>query len=311
MGKNTIKTSEGDLLSFFPVLLSTKEKTMLPLRQNKEVNAFIHMGKRHIIKRTMKGGAHFMDVFTIDKADQHEMSKSKANILFDFLNLKAYQDYYNSPRIAFTLQEYAEFVGRKPTQSLKHSIIEAIECLEDVCIRLSPIKAKDKVDHMQIPMMTRFHVVEGGKFLVEFYKPFFEHLALSPIMNVHCGIYTADQRKFKYISLMGRYIEEQHRINEKNKRRNNDGLILTIKSLWEADPDAPTYDELSSNGRHYKQQITEPFEKHMKELAHVIGFVWFYCDKQGKASLTNNTYQDGRVKIQFNKPAPDIQKSDF
>lgn len=299
MGKYTIKTKEGKIIDFFPKRLNFGKDSFLPLRQNKSVNAFMHMGNRHATTTTMKGHTQFMDAFSITKSDHTMLAKSKANILFDFLNLKAYQNYYDTTRIAFTLEEYATFTGQKPSQKLKYNIIDAIECLECVNIRLCPIEQISKVDHVQIPIMTGFHAVQGGKFLIEFYDGFFEHLSKSPIMNVHCGIYSADQRKFKYLSLMGRFIEEQRRINHHNSRRDKEGLLLMVKSLWESDPDAPTYEEISKTSRRYGKQIIEPFESHMNELACIIGFDWLYCDKNGKPFQAEKLYQDGRVKIIF------------
>lgn len=297
MGKNTIKTDAGKILSFYPFTLKIDEKEQYTLRQNTNINAFLHMSKRHIIQRKLKNEANFMDIFTLEKADIHEINKAKANILFDFLNCKAYQNFYKNTYIPFTLQEYALFTGRKPTNSLKLALLEAILCLESVKIYLSPVTKQSKLDHVQIPILTGFHAVQGGKFLIEFYDKFLEHLSVSPLMNVHKGLYSADQRKFKYITLMGRYIEEQRRINHHNSRRDKEGLLLTVKSLWESDPDAPTYEEI--NDRHYQRRIIEPFEAHMNELTQIIGFDWFYCDKAGEPSKHEKLYQDGRVKLQF------------
>ena len=56
--------------------------------------------------------------------------------------------------------------------------------------------------------------------------------------------------------------------------------IISVQTLLNATPEIPTYDEVE-RGRHYRQQIIEPFERDMNALEKIGAIKWEYCHSNG------------------------------
>ena len=57
--------------------------------------------------------------------------------------------------------------------------------------------------------------------------------------------------------------------------------IISVQTLLEATPEIPSYDEVAESGRHYRQQIIDPFQNDMDALAKMGAIKWEFCHSNG------------------------------
>ena len=57
--------------------------------------------------------------------------------------------------------------------------------------------------------------------------------------------------------------------------------ITSVQTLLDATPEIPSYDEVAESGRHYRQQIIDPFQNDMDALAKMGAIKWEFCHSNG------------------------------
>lgn len=186
--------------------------------------------------------------------------------------------------ITITLDDYMGLTGVKDKKEARAVIKDACDRLYHVSYIVETEGKTYKGRLFSAQVVSSY----GGKFEMKFTPDYLRYCATIRPADFHRGLYRIRGKYNPYSWGLGHKLWSYYIINRGKARANR----LSVKSLTEAVPDLPTYEEVISEGKHISQRIIEPFERDMDELKRV-GFLlsWEYCNGRG-TPLTNEQLEN-------------------
>ncbi len=183
-------------------------------------------------------------------------------------------DKYSS--VIITLDDYMRLTGVKDKK-------EARAVIKDACDRLYHVSFIVKTENKTYKgrlFSAQVETAYGGKFEMKFTPDYLRYCATIRPADFHKGLYLIRGKYNPYSWGLGHKLWSYFIINRGKARANR----LSVKSLIEAVPDIPAYDEMMlSDDKHTSRRIIDPFERDLNELLNV-GYLlsWEYCNGRGE-----------------------------
>lgn len=193
--------------------------------------------------------------------------------LFD--SLVTYWTEHGTPAdtIAYPLTDYMKLRKLNSESSTRKQVTDDLEALYSLSISF---RGKGRYGEDFIDM--RLCVEKGirnGVILFTLAPRCAQLLRRYPIMNMPEPYYSIDTNRYPHAAFLMRKIATLKNMNVVN----GDSDIISVKTLLEAAPDLPRYEDIAERGK-ISRDIIEPFEKNMTALEDV--FTWEYCHSKGE-----------------------------
>lgn len=225
--------------------------------------------------------------------------KQSAAMLLDSLIIKATKNGLQDTLITLPVQEYLEMRDLKDEKEIKKQIINDIDTLERIKFNYKGI-GKNKGVWLEVSIYggTKGQI-KNGDILFRFNQDFFNSFKVGEGSQYLFMYFPKEGLKgntranpWKYY--LARKIAEHKRMNI--GKPNQD--IICVKTLINACPNYPTYEEVNSTDRAIGRRIIEPFERDLDALNPSIK--WEYQDKK-ESPKSYQEFIDANIIIHWSK----------
>ena len=203
--------------------------------------------------------------------------------LLDALMIEFTETGAKDTRITLPLKKYMELRGLTSEKSARKHVEEDLETLYNISI-----SGKQKLKNGQSLNFLDMRLVidkgiKNGVIQCTFHPDFYNHMKNCPIMPYHRKLLAIDDKEYKHAYYFHRQLLEHVNMNYGEANQN----IISVATLLAAAPEMPSYEDIEKGGRHYRQQIIEPFDDNMNKLEELGLIKWEYCNSNGMP-LTDN-----------------------
>ena len=195
--------------------------------------------------------------------------------LFDALTQEATRDGVKSLKVKISLQDFMNVRGLKDEQEARKQIKEDLGTLSHLRIEFNEYRRGRKTTNFINVAIIGTHGIKNNEIVAVFDTAFLELYKTYNVMPYPTLLYRLNNKYNPNSFYFGRKITEHKNMNY--NKPNAD--IISVEALLNSSPVMPSYDEISKNGRHYAQQIINPFERDMDALEEI--FTWEYCHSNG------------------------------
>jgi len=182
-------------------------------------------------------------------------------------------------QVAIPLEEYTRLCGKPTTKTsldnMRKKIWVDLYDLRAISIEGAETRGKRVVSISQTSIIYGA-TIERGYILVKFVPEVAEYLANAFVSQFYKALMAVDERNPNSFYL-GMKLADHASID--NNIINETADIISVKSLLEACPELPSYEEVMQSGRDIDHRIIKPFEM---ALDNVPGLKWEYCQGKGK-----------------------------
>ena len=185
-----------------------------------------------------------------------------------------------SPTVLITLDDYMQRRGLKDRKEAKNQVREDMKLLRQASITGEEKRGKNTISYSFVNIADSGEVRRNGDIVFTFGNTFYKMLLGCPIMPYPAQLQTIKNNKHPNSYYLGRKITELKNMNAGKQW----GDIISVKTLLDAAPYIPSYDEVMRGNRNVSERIIEPFERDLNALADI--FTWEYCHSKG-APLTD------------------------
>ena len=185
-----------------------------------------------------------------------------------------------SPTVLITLDDYMQRRGLKDRKEAKNQVREDMKLLRQASITGEEKRGKNTISYSFVNIADSGEVRRNGDIVFTFGNTFYKMLLGCPIMPYPAQLQTIKNNKHPNSYYLGRKITELKNMNAGKQW----GDIVSVKTLLDAAPYIPSYDEVMRGNRNVSERIIEPFERDLNALADI--FTWEYCHSKG-APLTD------------------------
>lgn len=191
-----------------------------------------------------------------------------AAMLLDALMIKATHDGLQSTLVNLPLKDYMAIRGLKDEKETRIQVKKDINALERVSFGYKGI-GKNRGAWLKVSIAGgTVGQIKNGDIIFRFNQDFFDSFRVSDTNKYlyMCFPREALQGNIKHhphTYWLGRKISEHKRMNAGKSNEN----IIGVKTLIEACPDFPTYEEVANGNRHLTERIIDPFERDMDVLS--------------------------------------------
>lgn len=271
--------------------------------QNKATNTLAHVSKRLIKPDKYSPDAEFIsgDVKLTFK-NFHELNLTLATqkvldtLVLSLTRILPYNKALvegsvdKNREIELTLDAYMETCGLKDAKEARNQLNKAIKDIYNESVdyieqryttgKNGKRKLESTLWHSHILDATGIDLskplVNNGKVKVKFVYDIAKMLLAGQIMPYPLALLKVNANANRHSFYLGRKLAEHHNMNYWKSNAN----IIGVKSLVEACPDLPSYDEvMRSAGKQVKQRIIDPFERDLMNLKEMgILASWSYCN---------------------------------
>lgn len=228
--------------------------------------------------------------------------KASAAMLLDCLLIVATRNRLRDTLVILPLREYMHMRKLKDEKATREQVKNDMDALERVSFEY-------KGTGKQYGKWLKVHIsggtsgqIKNGDIIFRFNEDFFN--SFKNFGNEYSFMYLPYEtlqgniKQHPYTYWLARKISEHKRMNSGKHNEN----IIKVKTLIEACPDYPTYDNVMKGNRNITKRIIEPFERDMDALDEAL--VWQYSVEDPKSY---EEFISATVIIQW-KNYPDIAK---
>lgn len=216
----------------------------------------------------------------IDKYEQMQKCLSPTTYrLLDALTMQFTKNGSNSTLIQLPLTEYMDRCGLKDIKSARKQVKIELDNLYRLSLEWNDKENGKNKDYAKTRICDSVGI-KKGVIIFNLTLGFYSYLSKAHIMPYPKQLYKIDAHHNPHSFYFLRKIAEHKNMN---KGKTNEDII-SVKTLLEAAPLLPKYNDLVRAGR-IKERIIEPFERDMDNLEDTL--TWEYTHRNGKA-LTEN-----------------------
>lgn len=223
--------------------------------------------------------------------------KQSAAMLLDSLMIVATENGLTDTLIRLPIKKYMEMRGLKDEKETRKQVKNDIDALERVSFEYKAA-GKNKAAWLKVSISGgTVGQIKNGDIIFRFNQDFFDSFKIEKA-NRYLYMYFPKEalqgsiraNPWKY--WLARKISEHKRMNLGS--HNED--IISVKTLIDACPDFPSYEEIISENRNITNRIIEPFERDMDALCSSI--LWEYANTQ-EPPTDYQTFINSNIKIHW------------
>lgn len=196
-----------------------------------------------------------------------------AKMLLDALVIKLTESGQQDTLVQLPLSDYMEMRGLKDIKSAREQVKEDIRALDRLRIEYREKQKGKQWDFLNVNISGGTNGIVRGVIIFRFNQDFFNILMKYNIMPYPKEILSLNPKYNPNSPYLLRRISEHKNMNY--FKSNAD--IISIKTLLEASPELPRYEDIKDMGQ-IEQRIITPFERDMDAIS---TFKWYYCGKNG------------------------------
>lgn len=212
---------------------------------------------------------------TIPNYDALTGLKTSTYKLLDALTTILTETGAKSPAVTMPLDDYMKLRGLRDRKEARKQVAEDLDTLYNTSISFKEKrKGKEGRDFLDMRICDAKGIKKGVIFF-SFGSTFFHLLKGYSVMPVQPQLWALNDKRNPNSYYLLRKLMEHKNMNA--GKRNED--LIAVKSLLEACPNIPRYNEVMSQSRHVNRLIIEPFERDMNALEDTL--TWEYCHRNG------------------------------
>ena len=214
-----------------------------------------------------------------------------AKILLDALIITATESGQTDTTVKLPLADYMLMRGLKDIKTAREQVKNDLEALFRISLSFSENKKGKNENYIDMRICTTKGIVKGV-IVFGFNEKFFKLIKDYPIMPYPREILSFNLNNNPNSPHLLRRISEHKNMNY--GKANED--IIGVKTLIEASPPLPKYEEIKDIGG-IEQRIIKPFERDMDAIESIK---WNYCGKNGTQVEYPTTYTEfiqAKIKI--------------
>lgn len=182
--------------------------------------------------------------------------------------------------VTIPLEDYMHQCGIPLTKASKdktrRKVKEDLEALYNTSIEWTESAGNEGMKDYAKMRVISMHSIRAGKIIMRFSEDMARYLTHAYVMQYPMELFRLDERNPNTYYLGKKLL--LHNSIENNRRRKTANL-LSVKSLLEATPEIPTYEEVMQGDRHLERRIIQPFENALNALGDTI--TWEYAGAKG------------------------------
>ena len=202
--------------------------------------------------------------------------RTSSHQLLDALMQEATRNGFKSQIVRILVKDFMNMRGLKDEKEARKQINADLETLSNIRISFTENRKGNRgQDFINVSIIGTYGIKKGYiQAVIDLV--FFEQVVKNyNVMPYPQTLYTLNGNNNPNSFYFGRKITEHKNMNY--FKPNAD--IISVEKLLKSSPVMPSYDEVSKNGRHYVQQIINPFERDMNALNETL--TWEYCHSNG------------------------------
>ena len=210
----------------------------------------------------------------------------------------------NSNAIRLPLDKYMEMRGLKDKKTARKQVKEDLKTLASIRVEFKEKRKGKQGDFLNIRLSGGTEGIVNGVIIFNFNTDYVSHIKRSGAPPLPKGLLFLNQQYNPYSSDFLFRITN-HKIMNRTKSNED---IIGVKTLLDAAPQMPKYEDIKDSGR-ISQRIIEPFERDMDALNKTIK--WHYCGPKGAQVEGPANYEEfiaALVKITWVNPFPEMQR---
>ncbi|MBQ8691529.1 MAG: hypothetical protein IJ520_00170 [Synergistaceae bacterium] len=199
--------------------------------------------------------------------------RTSTHKLLDALMIEFTETGGRDTEITLPLKKYMELRGLKNERSAREQVEADLETLFNAKITFTEkLRGKKTADFLDARLVIN-KGIRRGIIYCTFNPIFHEYMLQHGVMLMAKKALALDDRYHPHCYYIIKKLLEHKCMNFYKSNSN----IISVKSLLEAAPGIPTYDEVAAHDRHYERQIITPFENEMDSLEEKGLIKWEYC----------------------------------
>ena len=203
--------------------------------------------------------------------------RTSTHKLFNALMIEFTETGGKDTKITLPLKKYMELRGLTNELSARRQVEADLETLYRISISFKEkLKGKKPRDYSDMRLVIDKGIKKGVIYCT-FHPDFYELMNSYRVMPMAKKALAIDDRYNKSSYYFLTRLLEHLNMNYFKPNRN----IISVQTLLEATPEIPSYDEVAESGRHYRQQIIDPFQNDMDALAKMGAIKWEFCHSNG------------------------------
>jgi hypothetical protein len=195
-------------------------------------------------------------------------------ILLDILIYKLTQSGANSPVITLSLDEFMKLRGLKTKKEARKQVTSDLETLFNCRVSFTDTTTGKYQNFIDLHVLDS-KGIKNSIITVTLGLSFYTLIKNYPLMLMPINVFSLNLKANPHAYYISRKLAEHKRMNL-NKANEN---IISVKTLVDACPLLPTYDEVSQAGRQINQRIIQPFINNLTALEEY--FNWEFCNQKG------------------------------
>jgi hypothetical protein len=210
----------------------------------------------------------------------------------------------NSNAIRLPLDKYMEMRGLKDKKTARKQVKEDLKTLASIRVEFKEKRKGKQGDFLNIRLSGGTEGIVNGVIIFNFNTDYVSYIKRSGAPPLPKGLLFLNQQNNPYSSDF-LYRITNHKIMNRTKSNED---IIGVKTLLDAAPQMPKYEDIKDSGR-ISQRIIEPFERDMDALNKTIK--WHYCGPRGEQTEGPANYEEfiaALVKITWVNPFPEMQR---
>lgn len=215
-------------------------------------------------------------------------------LLLDALVIKLTESGQQDTLVQLSLSDYMSMRGLRDVKSARTQVREDIRALDRLRIEYKEKKRGKQGDFLNVSISGGTNGIVRGVIVFRFNQDFFNVLMKYPIMPYPKEILALNPKYNPNSPHFLRRISEHKNMNYFNKQ--TQGNIIGVKTLLEASPELPKYEDIKEDGQ-IEQRIIAPFERDMDAID---SFKWYYCGKNGaRVEPPTNYFEFEKLNIKI------------
>ena len=195
-------------------------------------------------------------------------------ILLDIIIYKLTKSGANTPVINITLDEFMKLRGLTNKKEARKQVKADLETLFNCRVSFTDSTTGKYQNFIDLHVLDS-KGIKNSVITVTLGLSFFTLIKNYPLMLMPLNVFSLDLKANPHAYYISRKLAEHKRMNLGKANEN----IIAVKTLIEACPLLPTYDEVSQAGRQVNQRIIQPFINNLTNLEEY--FTWEFCNSKG------------------------------
>lgn len=195
-------------------------------------------------------------------------------ILLDIIIYKLTKSGANTPVINITLDEFMKLRGLTNKKEARKQVKADLETLFNCRVSFTDSTTGKYQNFIDLHVLDS-KGIKNSVITVTLGLSFFTLIKNYPLMLMPLNVFSIDLKANPHAYYISRKLAEHKRMNLGKANEN----IIAVKTLIEACPLLPTYEEVSQAGRQVNQRIIQPFINNLTALEEY--FTWEFCNTKG------------------------------